>query len=313
MNPIAACYGWACWSNVCGFLVIAAPQIIFLATFLLLLSFWVDLCHQATDREEEEDEEDEENPYERLPSCENSRSSDKPRWCCLTFKQWRVRGRQKFVVLLVLGIFILTSAFAALIWYGTGDNPIDSATMAEVYADLFAFVVLLSGGGLASYGLLLYSKMCKVKTGKSSADIRKVAGLALAAVVCFSLRAFLVLFGDIPVINVWHWELQSHICPLLTFLYYVIGEAIPSIVILCVMREMPPRSRNNSVKGKTIAEESLRSRLNDQMVSDSSLFPQWTISATGQSYLIHPARSSSDISITRNEPAEETTRAVASG
>lgn len=22
MNPIAACYGWACWSNVCGFLVI---------------------------------------------------------------------------------------------------------------------------------------------------------------------------------------------------------------------------------------------------------------------------------------------------
>jgi hypothetical protein len=32
----------------------------------------------------------------------------------------------------VLGIFILTSAFAALIWYGTGDNPIDSATMAEV-------------------------------------------------------------------------------------------------------------------------------------------------------------------------------------
>ena len=59
----------------------------------------VDLCHQATDREEEEDEEDEENHYERLPSCENSRSSDKPRWCCLTFKQLRVRGRQKFVVL----------------------------------------------------------------------------------------------------------------------------------------------------------------------------------------------------------------------
>lgn len=84
--------------------------------------------------------------------------------------------------------------------------------------------------------------------------------------------------------------------------FVVTGEAIPSIVILCVMREMPPRSRNNSVKGKTIAEESLRSRLNDQsMVSDSSLFPQWTISATGQSYLIHPARSSSDISITRNE------------
>ena len=65
---------------------------------------------------------------------------------------------------------------------------------------------------------------------------------------------------------------------------------------------MPPRSHNNSVKGKTAAEETLRSRLNDQsMVSDSSLFPQWTISATGQSYLIHPARSSSDISIARNE------------
>lgn len=26
MNPIAACYGWACWSNVCGFLVIGTPK-----------------------------------------------------------------------------------------------------------------------------------------------------------------------------------------------------------------------------------------------------------------------------------------------
>jgi hypothetical protein len=39
LDAIAACQGWTCWPNVCGFLAAAAPQIMFLATFLFLLSF----------------------------------------------------------------------------------------------------------------------------------------------------------------------------------------------------------------------------------------------------------------------------------
>jgi hypothetical protein len=69
----------------------------------------------------------------------------------------------------------------------------------QVYADLFAIVTLFLGGGLAAYGLLLYNKMCRVKTSQASADIHKVAGLAVASVVCFSLRAFIVLVFDNPV------------------------------------------------------------------------------------------------------------------
>ncbi|KAH8946726.1 hypothetical protein BDL97_11G000700 [Sphagnum fallax] len=44
-----------------------------------------------------------------------------------------------------------------------------------------------------------YTTRCIVKTSKASAEIHKVAGLAVASVVCFSLQAFVVLFFDNPV------------------------------------------------------------------------------------------------------------------
>ncbi|CAI7756969.1 unnamed protein product, partial [Closterium sp. NIES-54] len=39
VNPFASCSQWLCWSHACSFIALAIPQIIFLATFLLLLSF----------------------------------------------------------------------------------------------------------------------------------------------------------------------------------------------------------------------------------------------------------------------------------
>jgi energy-converting hydrogenase Eha subunit G len=107
----------------------------------------------------------------------------------------------------------------------------------QVYADLFAIVTLFSGGGLAAYGLLLYNKMCRVKTSQASADIHKVAGLAVASVVCFSLRAFVVLFFDNPFINIWDLEhVKSQLHPLLTFLYYVIGFSLLPLSFLTALR-----------------------------------------------------------------------------
>jgi hypothetical protein len=44
-----------------------------------------------------------------------------------------------------------------------------------------------------------YTTRCIVKTSKASAEIHKVAGLAVASVVCFSLQAFVVLFFDNPI------------------------------------------------------------------------------------------------------------------
>ncbi|CAM6066131.1 unnamed protein product [Sphagnum tenellum] len=44
-----------------------------------------------------------------------------------------------------------------------------------------------------------YTTRCVVKTSKASAEIHKVAELAVASVVCFSLQAFVVLFFDNPV------------------------------------------------------------------------------------------------------------------
>jgi hypothetical protein len=182
----------------------AAPQTLFLATFLLLLSFWLDLCNQANDNDDEDDEVDAE--YAELPSSPNHLESgaSKLYQSCFPWRRWRVRGRQRCVIVVVSVLFLLTVAFSLLFWYGMYDSPIDSVRLAQVHANFFALVTLLSGGGLAVYGLLLYTKMSRVKSGSTSADIRKVAGLAVASVVCFSLKAFLVVMSDLTDLNIWH-------------------------------------------------------------------------------------------------------------
>jgi hypothetical protein len=249
LNPLAACGDWACWPHVCGFILIATSQTVFLAAFLLLLSFWVDLCHQSTDEEEEEDDEDDDDgTYSALPSSPSTGGSiveKQSRRCCMCFRRWRIRGRQKNVIVAMLLMCALTVGFAVLIWYGMGNNPIDSETVAEAYSYIYAVITFLSGGGLAAYGLLLYMKMCRLRSGKASDDITKVAGLAVVSVVCFTLRASIVFFSDIPVINMWSGHQEFSVA--LTLFYYLIGESVPSLVVLWVMREIPRRPNVSSV------------------------------------------------------------------
>ncbi|KAI5064406.1 hypothetical protein GOP47_0021076 [Adiantum capillus-veneris] len=264
LTPVAKCGGWQCWSHACGFLVMAIPQILFLATFLLLLSFWLDLCHQATDRE---DEEEEENDYVVLPALTSRdlskrRTDSSWRWC----PHWRfprIRSRQKFVIGVVLLIFLLTAAFAILIWIGMGDdNSINSATLSQIYSDIFAVVLLISGGGLAGYGLVLYQKIKRVRSESASQDLRKVAGLAVVSVVCFSLQSFLVLFTDIPA-----WRFRRDGSPVLLFLYYFIGESIPSVFVLWVMRDLHSRSSPAEYPRLTVTDIGI--------VPDETLIQQW--------------------------------------
>lgn len=295
LTIVAACKGWTCFSTACGFILIAAPQTLFLATFLLLLSFWVDLCNQANDNEEDDDE-DVGPEYTQLPSSPNNIQSgaSKPYRACLPFRRWRVRGRQRCVIVAVLVIFLLTVAFAVLIWYGMYDNPIDSVKLAQVYANFFALVILLSGGGLAGYGLLLYTKMSRVKSGRATADIRKVAGLAVASVVCFTLKAFLVVMSDVTGLNIWHVKRgDSQFCAPIIFLYYLIGESVPSIVVLWVMRDLPPRSCDNSMNGRATSQDVL---IEDALVPDPNYLSQLVSSAAARQYLLLPTCCNSDVS-----------------
>ncbi|XP_024378570.1 tobamovirus multiplication protein 1 [Physcomitrium patens] len=294
LTIVATCQGWTCFSSACGFILIAAPQTLFLATFLLLLSFWVDLCNPANDNDEEDDE-DIDSEYAQLPSSPNSveSGSSKPYRTCLPFRRWRVRGRQRCVLMVVLLIFSLTVAFAALIWYGMYDNPIDSVKLAQVYANFFALVILLSGGGLAGYGLLLYTKMSRVKSSRASADIKKVTGLAVASFVCFSLQAILVIISDVTGLNIWHMKHgDSQFCALMIFFYYFIGESVPSIVVLWVMRDLPPRSCDNSMHGRVASEPVL---IEDALVPDPNYLSQLVISAAGRRYFL-PNCCNSDVS-----------------
>ncbi|XP_058101128.1 uncharacterized protein LOC131245588 isoform X2 [Magnolia sinica] len=245
---IATCKRWLCWSHACGFILMACPQILFLAAFLLLLSFWVDLCHQAND----EDEEDEDNSYretllERTKAKPGSIHADNHRKCC-PFRGIHVGSRQKFVILVIVLVFVLMIAFAVLIWVGKGTNPIDSSVVARVYLDLFSIVILLLGGALACYGLLLSLKMSRVRSERTS-EMWKVASLAAVSLVCFTSCALVALITNIPMLYHWRSEHKNGVkTSLLIILYYFIGSSVPSACVLWVMREMPPQLAVNRLE-----------------------------------------------------------------
>lgn len=71
------------------------------------------------------------------------------------------------------------------------------------------------------------------------------------------------------------------------------GESIPSIVVLWVMRDLPPKSRDNSLNGSVTSQDLL---IDEALVPDAGLLPQWVVSAAGRPYLVLPACCNSDIS-----------------
>ncbi|XP_026391971.1 tobamovirus multiplication protein 1-like isoform X1 [Papaver somniferum] len=238
---VATCKGWLCWSNACGFILMACPKILFLAAFLLILSFWVDLRHQTNYEEEDDDDNSSREPLleKRMTKPHSSSIDDLRR--CFPFQSIHVGSRQKFVILVVLLIFVIMVASAMLIWIGMGKNPIDSSVVARVYTDMFAIAVIILGGALATYGVLLFLKMKNVRSDKASTEMWKVAGLAVVSVVCFTTSAVVALASNVPLLYHWHpVNANGVITSVLIIIYYFIGSSVPSAFVLWVMREMPP-------------------------------------------------------------------------
>lgn len=225
---VATCKRWLCWSNVCGFVLMALPKILFLAAFLLLLSFWADLCHQANDEEDG----DEENSS-RKPLLETSKTKvglsniDICRKCC-SFQGIRVGSRQKFVIVVIVLNVLLIIAFAAIIRIEQ-KNPSDSLVFARVYIDFLATLVLLMGVALGCYGFLLFSKLRRVRSEKASSEMRK-------------------LFH--------HWnpeKINGIKAPILLILHHVLGSSVPFAFGLWFMRELPaPSTSNRQVQPRAI-------------------------------------------------------------
>ncbi|KAL9232254.1 hypothetical protein vseg_007382 [Gypsophila vaccaria] len=239
LTLIATCERWSCWSSSYGFVLMAFPTIMFFAAFLLLLSYWVDLCHQNDD----EDDGDSSSSAALLDKASSklSLSDIDGEQKCLSIPCIHVGGRQRMVILVTGIIFVIMIAFAVLIWIGMGKNPIDSSTVARVYVDMFAIGILLLGGALACYGLLLYLKMSKVRSEGASSEMWKVTGLAVVSLVCFTTSAMIALLSEIPVLYRWHGEQISRVSTaLLMILYYFIGFSVPSAFVLWIMRELPP-------------------------------------------------------------------------
>ncbi|KAJ3685069.1 hypothetical protein LUZ61_014233 [Rhynchospora tenuis] len=243
---VATCEGWQCWPHSCGFILMACPQILFLAAFLLLLSFWVDLCHQPNDDEEEDEEYGSyhEALLDKSKTKTGLRHADahhSHRKCC-SFQGARLGSRQKFVILVIVLTFVFMFAFAALIWFGRGENPIDSSLLTRVYLDIFSVAVLLLGGALACYGLILFSKMRKVRSETVSSEKWKVASLAGVSLICFTSSAILALATNVPVLSYrYSSELNIIFASVFMFLYFFIGSSVPCAFVLWVMRELPQR------------------------------------------------------------------------
>ncbi|GAY35101.1 hypothetical protein CUMW_014280 [Citrus unshiu] len=242
LTLVAACNGWLCWSYSCGFIAMAFPRLLLFAAFLLLLSFWVDLCHQPDDEEEEEDEEHGflEALLKRSLSKPGSPNTDTRR-ICVPFHSIHVGSRQKIVILATVLVFILMMTFAVVIWIGMGENPIDSSMVARVYVSLFSIAILLLGGALACYGLILCLKMRTVRSERATSEMWKIAGLAVVSVLCFTPSAFIGLLTEIPVLYHWHrLEINGVSTSLLLILYYFVGSSVPSAFVLWEMRDLPP-------------------------------------------------------------------------
>ncbi|XP_057948939.1 tobamovirus multiplication protein 1 isoform X2 [Malania oleifera] len=277
---VATCKRWPCWSQSCGFIFMACPNILFLAAFLLLLSFWVDLCHQAND----DDEDEECSPREALLEKTLSRSNQLNTDChrkCFPLRLIHVGSRQRIVILVTVLVFVLMMASAVLIWIETGKNPIDSSVVARVYVDLFAIAILLLGGALACYGLVLFLKMRRVRSERASSEMRKVAGLAVVSVTCFTSSSFVALLTDIPLLYRWHQQqVNGAYTSVLLILYYFIGSSVPSAFVLWVMRELPHSvSADLQEETRTIA-----------FIHDSSAPVQhsqrWTAATSSQNQMI---------------------------
>lgn len=275
LTLVSACKNWICWSNSCGFVVMALPKIMFLAAFLLLLSFWVDLCHQAND-EDEDDGSPREALVEKL-NKPNFKLTTRRR--CCTFRVFPVGSRQQVVILVTLLILLLMLASAVLIWIGLGKNPIDSSVVARVYVDTFAVAMLFLGGALACYGYLLVSKMSKVRSERTSSEMWKVAGLAMVSVFCFTSSSIVAFLTNIPVLYHCDWRsIRGVYVSLLLIVYYFIGSSVPSAFVLWIMRELPPSVAIN------VPEESTTLTF----VSDYSPATQpqhWTAITTAQNQL----------------------------
>ncbi|MED6192345.1 hypothetical protein PIB30_009154 [Stylosanthes scabra] len=272
----AACNGWRCWSNS------SFPKILLFAAFLLLLSFWVDLCHQPDDDDDYEGSFIEEALLEKT-SHANLANVDSHRKC-FPFRLSRIGNRQKIVILVTLLLFIIMMGFAVIIWIGLGDNPIDSEVASRVYLDLSAIAMVLLGAALACYGILLYLKMRKVRAEQPSSEMWKVAGLTIVSVLCFVSSSCVELLTDIPILYRWHqWPQKDIYTALLLVLYYFVGSSLPSAVVLWVMRELPPAEASNvQEESRTLA-----------FVADSSVAthnPQrWTTTASLQNQVINKA------------------------
>ncbi|KAI4372049.1 hypothetical protein MLD38_010334 [Melastoma candidum] len=268
----ASCNGWQFWPPY-SFVLMATPEILFFTSFLLLLSFWIDLCHQAND--EDEDEECSSRVILlQSPLSKPGSSIQDVQSRCLPIHCFRVRSRQRIVVLAACLISAAMILVAIGIGVGEGSTYLD--LIPKIYVSLLSVLVFVLGGALACYGFLICSRMRRVRSESASSEMWKVGGLSVVSPLCFTMSSVVALLPDSPVL--YHLQEQQNgnaYMAVLLILYYFVGSSIPSAFLLWVMRELPqpisPSIREEPTTITFIADHSL-----------SVHRPQWTTALNSQ-------------------------------
>ncbi|KAI4368098.1 hypothetical protein MLD38_016698 [Melastoma candidum] len=268
----ASCNGWQFWPPY-SFVLMASPAILFFTSFLLLLSFWVDLCHQAND-EDEDEECSSRVTLLQSPLSKPGSSNPDVQSRCLPFHCFRVRSRQRIVVLAACLLFAAMILVAIGIGVGEGSTYLD--LIPKIYVSLLAILVFLLGGALACYGFLICSRMRRVRSESASSEMWKVGGLSVVSPLCFTMSSVVALLPDSPVLYVLEQQDSNAYMISLLILYYFVGSSIPSAFLLWVMRELPqPLSPSIREEPATIA-----------FITDHSVSvhcpPQWTTALNSQ-------------------------------
>ncbi|CAN1808554.1 hypothetical protein LINPERHAP1_LOCUS25407 [Linum perenne] len=246
-SPIAYHYGWLSWSYSCGFILMTFSKILFLSTFLLLLSFWVDLCHQADDDDYEEEDFSFHEPFLEVPPQGSHR-------VCFPFRSIHVGSRQRVVIQATAIAFVLTMTCAVLFWIDMSNGFTHSSLLAAVYEDIVDVAMLLLGGALACYGKMLLSPFCTIFQYDFSSYPFKILRvlryrfprdrdyISLTIMVSFQVR--------------YNWQQldgNGLLTSLLLTIYYFIGSCVPSAFLLWIMIELPhPLASNVREESSTI-------------------------------------------------------------
>ncbi|XP_024527366.1 tobamovirus multiplication protein 1 isoform X3 [Selaginella moellendorffii] len=199
-------------------ILVDLPGLLFFTTYTLLILFWADIYHQA-----------------RSITAEHFRTVFVAINVCVYVIQlilwivslWIPKVAEKVLsTILFSGTYFLCGCFGSTVY----DN---------VFVLSFAAISLAAAIGFLLYGGRLYCMLRRfpVESKGREKKIREVGAVTGICSICFVIRSVFVAFSAISKSN--SLDVTDH--PILNAIYYGAVEILPSVLVLFILRKLPPK------------------------------------------------------------------------